>query len=142
MRIPTIDGSRGRDTVRRRTSGQAGDAEFADHLGRAPESGVGQVVAQPSVGAVGTMLGLQEVANADRDAARNRARKHGSEVLDHLDAVRLGILDGSLSRDRLLALARLLRLRRPDTGDPELEALVQAIELRAHVEIAKLSRGA
>lgn len=47
---------------------------------------------------------------------------------------------GTLPRERLDRLTRLLAERRGEIDDPRLAALIDEIELRAAVELAKLER--
>jgi len=55
--------------------------------------------------------------------------------------VRHGLLMGTLPKEKLTELADMVRSRRESCQDPRLAALLDEIELRAEVEIAKLSRG-
>jgi hypothetical protein len=59
--------------------------------------------------------------------------------LNRLDQIRLGLLRGDLSLIDLQSLVRSLAERRREGGDPRLIAIVDEIELRAKVELAKLS---
>ena len=61
-------------------------------------------------------------------------------MLDHLDAIRHGLLLGSIPRDKLNGLLAVVRERRDDVGDPRLAAVLDEIELRAAVELAKLDQ--
>ncbi len=70
-------------------------------------------------------------------AVRDRqARQHGSDMLDALARLQARLLAGSSGpeRQRLEDLAKW----RPAAADPGLEAALQAIALRAAVELAKL----
>jgi hypothetical protein len=60
-------------------------------------------------------------------------------MLDRLDEIRLGLLSGAVSKERLVELSRLARARRADVDDPRLVEVLDEIELRAEVELAKLS---
>ena len=73
---------------------------------------------------------------------RSRAiyRDYGKDLLERLDQLRLGILAGVFSKDRLAELAHKLRERQKETDDPKLNEIVKEIELRAEVELAKLTR--
>lgn len=90
------------------------------------------------VGALNAMLALQEVPDALD--AQDRARRRGEQVLDLLDRIRLGLLAGTLSVGQLTALAQLVRARRDRVDDPRLAEILDEIELRAEVELAKFSR--
>jgi len=61
-----------------------------------------------------------------------------SKILDALDDLKLDLLDGRLSPDALEALTRSVREQRSLTDDPQLEGLLDEIETRAAVELAKL----
>jgi hypothetical protein len=60
--------------------------------------------------------------------------------MDKLEEIRHGLLMGTLPLDKLTALSASLRDRRETCHDPRLAALLDEIELRAEVEIAKLTR--
>ena len=86
--------------------------------------------------AVQSLLAIQEVPDATQ--SRKRAVKRGNDLLDQLDQIRLALLTGSISPDRLRHLARQLREPRPPSLDPNLAQLMDDIELRVAVELAKL----
>ena len=62
-------------------------------------------------------------------------------ILDVLDEVKLALLDGGLSADHLERLRRAVREQRDGVDDPELSGLLDEIETRAAVEMAKLEAG-
>ncbi len=59
-------------------------------------------------------------------------------MLDLLDEVKLSLLDGEPTTTALERLTRAVRSERAETGDPGLEGLLDEIETRAAVELAKL----
>ena len=65
---------------------------------------------------------------------------HGNDLLDRLEQLRMSVLTGAISKDRLQELARTMRERKVQSDDPRLNDLVAEIELRVEVEIAKLTR--
>ena len=69
----------------------------------------------------------------------NASQRRAEDLLDRLDEIRDGILCGALSRQRLEELVQNLAARRESSPDPQLAALLDDIELRAKVELAKLS---
>jgi len=84
------------------------------------------------------MLALQEVGDVTE---RNRkARERGNAMLDRLEAIRIGLLDGVVSSETIAELGKLVRDRRDGAGDPRLAGLLDEIELRAAVELAKLEQ--
>ena len=52
--------------------------------------------------------------------------------------MRDGLLAGTLSRDSIIRLAQLVRSQRPEVDDQRLKDVLDEIELRAEVELAKL----
>jgi hypothetical protein len=87
---------------------------------------------------VDTLLALQEVD--DPLARRQQAVKRAYDILDLLDSIRLGLIAGGIPQRQLSALVDLVESRRDSFVDPQLSGLVDEIELRAKVEIAKLEQ--
>ena len=85
---------------------------------------------------VDALLALQAVGGPLE--GRRRAVRRASQILDILDEVKLALLDGDLSLAQLDRLRRTVNEERGLTGDPKLEGVLDEIELRAAVEIAKL----
>ena len=85
-----------------------------------------------------TLLALQSVDMAGERRRKGTAR--GRRLLDLLDQVKLGVLDGTLSPATLQSLSQAVAEAREETGDPALDAILAEIELRAEVELAKLAR--
>jgi hypothetical protein len=105
--------------------------------GPAPSAGVGGVA---GVMGVDALLALQDVGGPLE--RKRRAVGRASRILDVLDEVKLALLDGNLNSAQLDRLRRALRDERAATDDPKLEGLLDEIELRAAVEIAKLEQAA
>lgn len=88
---------------------------------------------------VSTVLALQGAPDSTERRARQRAIQRGDAMLDDLEQIRLGLLLGSIPRAKLEQLAQLVRVRREQVDDPRLMAILDEIELRAAVELAKLT---
>ena len=85
-----------------------------------------------------TLVAVQ--ATEERSQSRRRAVRRGTLILDELDALKLAVLEGRAGQAELQQIARKVESAREASGDAELESLVDAIELRAQVEIAKRQR--
>lgn len=127
-------------------------AEFARALRRFSTESKGEGVsgacgADPATNVAGldALLAAQMVDGVgavDEDGRRQQAMiQRGEDILDRLEELRIGLLLGHVPKDRLASLARLVREQREDAQDPQLAALLDEIELRAEVELAKLERG-
>jgi len=89
------------------------------------------------------VLALQEAPDATtRSRARQRAKQRGNLMIDQLEEIRMGLLLGSVPVAKLEQLAQLVRAKREQIDDPKLLEILDEIELRAAVELAKLSRPA
>jgi len=101
--------------------------------------GAGQTSSVSNVsGIVGVeaLLALQDVGTPTE--RKRRAVGRAGRILDVLDEIKVSLLDGELSGTDLDRLRRAVREERAGTDDPKLEAVLEEIELRAAVEIAKL----
>lgn len=116
--------------------------EFARHLASAID-GLAEpqaVDALAPLSAVEALLAAQSVGDATEEEGRRRMVQRCEDILDQLEIIRSGLLAGAIPEDKLLRLTELVRSRRDATGDPRLAALLDEIELRAAVELAKLGR--
>ena len=121
-------------------AGSTGGASFSDALSAASSSSdAASAVSSVSATAnVGGLLSLQEVS--DEDFARQKAIKQGQNMLSSLDALRQSLLLGRVPVDVLRTLESRLAQQREMTVDPKLHAIIDDIELRAAVELAKYSQ--
>jgi hypothetical protein len=83
------------------------------------------------------LLSLQEVE--DPLTGRRKAMARGHDLLDTLENLKADVLAGRVSPERLGRIAMLLS-QRDSSGHPELEQVIDEIELRARVELAKLGQ--
>jgi hypothetical protein len=80
-------------------------------------------------------------AIADEDGRQGRRQKrqaHAGALLDRLDDLARGLALGQVDSGMVERLAAGLGAAQETSDDPALEALVEAIELRVAVEIAKM----
>ncbi len=90
------------------------------------------------IASIDALLAIQEAdTDADAGAGRSKGLKRGNDLLDMLEGMRRAILLGVLSVADLRRLADTARDRRGGTGDAGLDAVLEEIELRAEVELAK-----
>lgn len=102
-----------------------------------------QVSSSASVGGVmgvEALLALQDVETPTE--RRRRSVRRAGRLLDELDDIKIALLGGDLGHAQLERLGRAIREQRSATGDPGLEGLLDEIETRAAVELAKLESAA
>lgn len=92
-----------------------------------------------TVGNIDALLAVQAADDSLEREQRKRLIQRGEDILDQLEEVRHGLLLGIIPKDKLESLAKMIRSRRDNVADPRLAAVLDEIELRAEVELAKLS---
>jgi len=91
------------------------------------------------VGSVDALLALQAMGAVGNPLERKRrAVRRAENILDLLGDIRVALIDGEVSSDTLDRLTRAIREQRDATDDPGLEGVLNEIETRAAVEMAKL----
>ena len=109
-------------------------------LGKADGGQKSAATAQASAafGALGVdaILALQ----GEEDALTGRRRrqiKRSADILDALDDLKLGVLSGDIDDEALMRLQSLIALQREEIEDDRLKGVLNEIETRACVELAK-----
>ena len=91
-----------------------------------------------SISSIGMLLAVQGV---DGDGGgRRQAISQGHETLDALDSLKVDVLAGRISSQKIKNLVALAERQRETVSDPQLANLLDHIELRARVELAKLEQ--
>ena len=107
--------------------------------GTSGASGVAPTARMAGAGAVSSLdalIALQEVGGPLE--RRRKAVRRAGRILDVLDEVTLGLLDGGVSSTALDRLVQAVRQERGEADEPRLRDLLEEIETRAAVELAKL----
>ena len=93
--------------------------------------------ASSSAGVAGlsALMALQGVE--DPTERRRRAIRRGSNLLDKLEELKLALLGGDADPVSLQGLARAMSESRSGDEEPALKAILDQIDMRAAVEIAK-----
>lgn len=141
MKISKVGSSKqAASTKKKRSAANAGD--FAEQVrGSGAVSNAAQALdGAGAVGTVDAVLAVQEVPGAADGRSKSVLFQYGGDLLDRLDELMLAILAGVVSKERLTELAQKLRQKRQETDDPRLNEIIEEIELRAEVEVAKLTR--
>ena len=125
------------------STASTGASSFAKTLNDTQSGHGPQMPVSVGLADLNAVLALQEAPNATtRSRARQRAKDRGNLMLDHLEEIRMGLLLGTIPMAKLEILGQLVRAKREQIDDPKLLAILDEIEVRAAVELAKLSRGA
>lgn len=127
--------------AKKRTSESSG-ASFSDLL-----DGFGSVssaaaadtpTAAASLSGANILLGLQEVS--EDETQQKKAFKQGKQAIDVLETLRDNLLTGRMSPTLIKQLETIVAQERANTTDPKLNAILDDIDVRVAVELAKLDR--
>ena len=100
------------------------------------EQKIDPVASTNRISSVDAVVGMQEITddNKDERGAKNRANL----ILDKLEDIRMGLLLGEIPKSNLEELSKVLKVARENSVDTKLLEIIDDIELRAKIELAKL----
>ncbi len=116
-------------------AGGVGGASFSQHLQDDGISAASAVSGMSGVSGVSALIGIQEVEDATERAAKGK--KRAQSILKDLDNIQVALITGALSKDQLLHLSASVQSERASVDDPRLASILDDIDLRARVELAK-----
>jgi hypothetical protein len=141
MSIDGVGKIRSTTTAKTGKTSSKGGADFSRLVESETETAASsEISVAQSVASVNSLLALQEVDEVGE--RRTKARKRATGLLDELDNIRNGLLAGEIPQHQLHLLKNRIAAERPGVDDPKLAALLDEIELRAEVELAKLEEAA
>ena len=143
MKVSGVGNTTGPSQARKTGKAEkAAPGSFAKELGEGadPVEDATAVEAPATVASVDALLAAQGVGGNLEDDIRKRLIRRGDDILDRLEELRHALLMGTVPKERLIQLAQMVRARRDTVADPRLATVLDEIELRAEVELAKLSR--
>lgn len=127
--VNSVGGSRGA-----RGAGAAGGARFTLDAGGA----TAKAAPMAPVSILGGLDALIAIKSEDNTRERRRrSARRGQVMLDVLDELKLALLSGRMTPELQARLSAALQ-GADISGDPRLDGIIDAIELRAEVELAKL----
>ena len=118
-----------------RSGGGFGFSQALSGTAGSLRAGTGPGGAAAICGPVGLLV-AQEVDTTS--LARRRAKRRAETLLDRLEDLRRDILFGAVPEAKLIELCRLVDSERPVVDDPQLASVLDEIDLRVRVELAKL----
>lgn len=129
-----------------KTSGPAGtkkagsvssaDGSFEDFIAHAPKEAASAAPTR-SIARVDALLSVQAAESPTERAARRRMRERGEGILRELDQLRHAILTGTMTLGQVIDIADVVASHREKVVDPGLTAILDEIDMRAQIEIAK-----
>lgn len=118
---------------------QVSGGGFSSLLGLSDAEESAPAAAPRSLAATGSLtglLGMQEVS--EEEHRRKKTLKRGHDMVEVLERLRRQLLLGDITPATISQLSAIIADKKQLVLDPELAGLIQDIELRAAVELAKL----
>jgi hypothetical protein len=144
MRIAPVHGKQPADRSRATRRPAAGGMAFSQCLAEAAAADGAATPASSGISGADALLNIQniqQVETATDRRARARAIRRADILLDQLSDIQADLLAGAIPAGRLQALTKMLRVQRESVDDPGLNSLIDEVELRAEVELAKFGNG-
>ena len=108
---------------------------FSEIETESPNKDIGTIDTTKSIAPIEALLSLQEV-----DQSLNLVEQpilRAENLLNILDSIKLSLFDGKIPASKITSLINGLNIQRQKPLDPKLENLLDQVELRANVELAK-----
>lgn len=131
--------SRTQQTEKSKKKGKvaAGGGSFGNLVtGGAEETGGAS--ATRSIAQVDVLLAVQATEDPTEKATRKRMCVRADHLLDRLESIRMALLTGTLTVGHVIDIADVVASYREKIMDPELTAILDEIDLRTQIELAKM----
>jgi len=124
-------------TKKASSAGASGSADFSQYVQGGALQTSGPEATQ-SIAQLDALLAAQETEDPTQRSARKRAYVRCNSILNQLEEVRLRMLGGNLTVGHMVDVADVVASHRDKIDDPMLTSIMDEIDLRAQVEIAKV----
>ncbi len=114
-----------------------GDSSFEQFMTRKTSSPA-ESGATHQIASVDSLLSVQAAEDPTERAARRRMRERSNKILDGLEGIKMAMLTGNLTVGHMVDIADVVASHRERVQDPEMIAIMDEIDLRAQVELAKM----
>lgn len=122
-------------TVGKSSTGKSSFSSFLTAANEISDSSAASSVSETS--SVDNLFIIQEIDEADKHA-KKKLIKRAETLIEKLEKIREALLFGTISKDELIKTAQFLRERKEIVQDKKLSEIIEEIELRVEVELAKL----
>jgi hypothetical protein len=138
-----IDGTKSSSDVsksKKTDKAKSGDGKFQSMVaGETGKSSASQGTSTSSqIASVDALLMAQSTEDPAQQKARKRMRDRAETLLDKLNDLKMAILLGNVTVGHMVSIADIAATHREKITDPELSALLDEVDLRAQIELAKL----
>lgn len=136
MKVSGINNTNSSSSGIKKTS-SSGGKNFSDYMKISDTDEAEATEANSGVTSVNPLFMLQEV-NEDARSRKKKTISRGFDILAYLDQIKFDLLSGNMNEENIKNLENSIQNWREKFSDPELDKILDEIELRAAVELAKL----
>lgn len=137
MKVQGPSGPQGPSKTKGKGSASQSDASFGAHMASGPKAAAPTQTTQ-SIAQLDALLAIQGAEDPTARAAKKRMRERSNTILHELDKIRLAMLGGTLTVGHMIDVADVVASHREKIMDPAMTAIMDEIDLRAQVELAKM----
>ena len=137
MKIQGPGKTQGPSKSKKKDKAGESDASFGDFMAKDAGS-TGATQNTQSIAHVDALLAVQGAEDPMAGASKKRMRKRANTILDELDKIRTAMLGGTLTVGHMIDIADVVASHREKIMDPVLTDIMDEIDLRAQVELAKM----
>ncbi|MCD8562751.1 MAG: flagellar assembly protein FliX [Alphaproteobacteria bacterium] len=137
MKVEGPGRTQGSSGVKKSDKAKAGDEAFGSFMSSDAAPAAATTTTR-SIAMVDSLLAAQAVEDPTARAAKKRARERSMSVLEELDKIRMAMLSGTLTVGHMVDIADVVASHRERITDPRLTSIMDEIDLRAQVELAKM----
>jgi len=138
MKVGETKGPGSTAKSKKASSAQSGSSADFSQFVHGGVSGPSGAQTTQSIAQLDALLAAQETEDPTQKSARRRAYVRADTILDQLEEVRMKMLDGNLTVGHMVDVADVVASHRDKIDDPALTSIMDEIDLRAQVEIAKV----
>lgn len=120
-------------------SGKAGqsDGSFGEYMAAGSRQTAATTTSQ-SIAKVDVLLALQGAEDPAAGSSKKRMRTRAGMILNELDNLRMMMLTNQLTVGHMIDIADVVASHREKINDPGLTSIMDEVDLRAQVELAKM----
>ncbi|MBK9585390.1 MAG: flagellar assembly protein FliX [Alphaproteobacteria bacterium] len=136
MKVEGPKKSQSTSQSRKSSASGADSVDFSQYIKSGQEAS--SVSTARAITNVDSLLAVQAAEDPTERAARRRMQDRSDKIIDGLEKIRLAMLNGTLTVGHMIDIADIVASHREKIQDPKLTDIMDEIDLRAQVELAKM----
>ncbi len=137
MKVEGPKKSQSSSKTSKKSSTSADSTDFSQYINKGSSESA-SVSTNNAISKVDALLAVQAAEDPTERAARRKMQERGDKILDNLEKIRLRMLGGNLTVGDMIDVADVIASHREKIQDPRLTDIMDEIDLRAQVELAKM----